>query len=256
MNEFAIKILSAPIGATHLFFVGQAGFVLKSKSGRTLAIDIYLSDCGERIEKTIGFKRLLPKILSPQEIVFDYIIATHPHFDHYDIDAIPFLMSNSHTTLFVSPACKKYISSAFLDESRVKFVHPSESFRAGGFFLSFINCDHGELAPDAVGVIIEVDGKRILVVGDSCLRLDRKNEYLSRGPIDVMIAPINGAFGNLNEIECVELSKTLQPKITIPCHYGMFARHGGAPYRFMEQMQKECPDQEYNLLCMGESIII
>lgn len=256
MNLFAFNILSAPYGKTHMFYAGQAGFIFKSKSGQTLALDLYLSDCGERFEGHIGFKRLLPRILSPQEMVFDYIIATHPHFDHYDVDSMPFLMSNPHTRLFASVDCKKFVNDASLDDSRVTYVKPYNTCKAGDYTLHFINCDHGTLAPDAVGVIIEVDGKRIMVAGDTCLRLDRKEEYLSKGPIDIMIAPINGAYGNLNEDDCVELSKALQPKLTIPCHYGLFATHKGLPGLFMEIMAEKSPNQNYLLMTMGESIII
>ncbi len=256
MNTFAVDILTAKQGETRLFFAGQAGFVFKSKSGQTLALDLYLSDCGERFEGHIGFKRLLPRILGPQEVIFDYIIATHPHFDHYDVDSMPFMMSNPHTKLFASVDCKKFVDGAVLDVKRITYVRPSDVCRAGDFTLYFINCDHGQLAPDAVGVIIEVDGKRIMVAGDTCLRLDRKEEYLSKGPIDIMIAPINGAYGNLNEDDCVELSKALHPQLTIPCHYGLFATHKGLPGLFMEIMARKCPDLKYLLMTMGESIVI
>lgn len=256
MNNFAISIQTVPVGRTYLFYAGQAGFILKSKSGQTLAIDLYLSDCGERIEGHIGFKRLLPRLLYPQEVIFDYIIATHPHFDHYDVDSMPFLMSNPYTRLFASIDCKKFAEEAALDEDRITYVKPLETYVAGDFTLHFINCDHGTLAPDAVGVIIEVDGKRILVTGDTCLRIDRKEEFLGYGPIDIMIAPINGAYGNLNESDCADLSNTLKPKLTIPCHYGLFATHKGLPGLFMEIMAKRCPAQKYMIMTMGESIII
>lgn len=256
LNEFAIRILTAPCSHTHLFYVGQAGFILKSKSGKTLAIDLYLSDCGERIEGHIGFKRLLPRILDPREVSFDYIIATHPHFDHYDFDSMPFLMSHPQTKLFASRDCKKFVNETWIDENRVCYVKPSDICEVDDFCLHFINCDHGTLAPDAVGVIITVDNKRVMIAGDTCLRLDRKEEYLSDGPIDIMIAPINGAYGNLNEYDCVELSKSLQPKLTIPCHYGLFATHKGLPGLFMDIMAEKCPDSKYYLMTMGESILI
>lgn len=239
---------------TKISFIGQAGFIFKSNSGHTLGVDLYLSDCGERIEGHIGFKRLLPKILNPQEIVLDYIIATHPHFDHYDFDSIPLLMSNTVSHLYASYDCQKYVEQIWTDENRVTFVKPGDICQAGDFMLHFINCDHGILAPDAVGVIIEVDGKRILIAGDTCLRLDRKEEYLSKGRIDVMIAPINGAYGNLNENDCVELSKVLKPLLTIPCHYGMFAAHKGLPGLFIDLMKEKCPDNKFLLMTMGESI--
>lgn len=256
MESIAFSILKAPKGNTYLFYIGQAGFIVKSKSGQTLAIDLYLSDCGERIEKHIGFKRLLPKILDPQEIPFDYIIATHPHFDHYDVDSMPFMMSWPSTRLFASKGCAKYVNETNIDVNRVKYVVPSDSCKAGDFTLHFINCDHGFLSPDAVGVIVEIDGKRIMIAGDTCLRLDRVEEYLSKGSLDVLIAPINGVYGNLNEDDCAELSKALKPKLTIPCHYGLFATHKGLPGLFMESMREKCPENKYLLMTMGESMIL
>lgn len=254
MNKFVARLASTSIGQTYLFFVGQAGFVIKSASGQTLAIDLYLSDCGERMEGHVGFKRLFPSIFSPQDVIFDNVIATHPHFDHYDIDSIPFIMSNGHTKLFASKDCASFVRSAQLDEKKVCYVSPLESYETGDYTLHFIDCDHGALAPDAVGVIIEVSGKRILVAGDTCLRLDWKEKYLCQGPIDILIAPINGAYGNLSENDCAELSKLLEPKLTIPCHYGLFATHKGLPGLFMECMANKCPDREFMLMTVGECI--
>ena len=53
MSEFSIKVLTAPLGKTYFFTTGQAGFILKSKTGQLLGLDLYLSDCVERIEPTI-----------------------------------------------------------------------------------------------------------------------------------------------------------------------------------------------------------
>ncbi|MBO7050599.1 MAG: MBL fold metallo-hydrolase [Bacteroidaceae bacterium] len=256
MSAFADSILNAQAGSTHLLYAGQAGFIIKSRSGETLAIDLYLSECGERIEGHIGFKRLLPQILNPGDFVFDYIIATHPHFDHYDMDSMPLLMDNGHTELFASVECSRFVDETGIDINRVFYVKPDETFHAGDFTLHFTNCDHGTLAPDAVGVIIEVDNKRIMIAGDTCLRLDRKEEYLSKGDIDILIAPINGAYGNLNEDDCVELAKVLQPRLVIPCHYGMFATHKGLPGLFMEMMANKYPQGHYTLMTMGEAMSI
>ena len=50
MNILAQKIISAPLGRTTLISAGQAGYIIKSSSGQLLAIDLYLSDCVERLE--------------------------------------------------------------------------------------------------------------------------------------------------------------------------------------------------------------
>lgn len=239
MTDFAVKVLTAPLGNTHLFYVGQAGFIVKSKNGQLLGIDLYLSDCVERVEGHMGFKRLLPKIFNPDELEFEVLIATHPHFDHFDIDSIPLLMSNKKTVLYASTNCEYESKRLMMVQDRIIYVFPGKHCESGNFSLDFISCDHGKSAPDAVGVIITVDGKKIIITGDTCLRLDRKDEYLSQGAIDILVAPINGAYGNLNESECTKLSKVLTPRLTIPCHYGMFASHGGNVGMFYDCMKKE-----------------
>ena len=252
MTDFAERVLTAQPGRTHLFSVGQAGFILKSRAGQTMAWDLYLSDAGERLEGHDGFKRLLPKILLPSELQFDTVIASHPHFDHFDPDSIPLLLSNPNTKLYASLECRKLTDRLVMQNCKTVYIAPGETYYEGDFTFHFVSCDHGALAPDAVGAIISVDGKNIFFAGDTCLRLDRTEEYLSFGAIDILIAPINGAYGNLNEHDCVCLSKALSPSLTIPCHYGMFASHGGNPGLFRKYMQEECPENQYLLMRMGE----
>ena len=251
MNDFAIRVLTAPLGKTHIFSVGQAGFIIKSKNGQLLGIDMYLSECVERVEGNVGFKRLMPKILSPFDLEFDVVIATHPHKDHFDIDAIPELMSNNNTKLFASVDCSELVKELEMTEKNVTYVKPGDSCACGDFQIDFINSDHGAGAPDAVGVIVTVDGKRIVEVGDTCLRLDRVEEYLSKGEIDVLIAPINGIYGNLNSDECAQLADTLKAKLTIPCHYGMFASHMGLPGEFYNIMTTQYPENKFLLMAQG-----
>ena len=247
--NFVAQIKNAELGKTHLFVVGQAGFIIKSKSGQLLAIDLYLSDCVERVEADhVGYKRLLPKILNPKDIVFDVLICTHFHRDHFDIDSVPSLMDNNQTKLY----CPKDCLDDAKDLKRATFVKPGLTIEDGDFKLHFVNCDHGTGAPLAVGVIVEVDDKRILEVGDTCLRLDRKEEYLSFGKLDVLIAPINGMYGNLDAKDCASLADTLQPKVVIPCHYGMFAAHHGDVGLFHEIMDKSYPNNKYLLMAQGE----
>ena len=254
--DFSNKVMSMPQGSTYLFSVGQAGYIIKSASGQLLAIDLYLSDCVERTEGHIGFKRMLPKILNAHDLVFDVIIATHPHLDHFDMDSIPEMMSNGVSQLYCSVDCEKLINQTQMEyySERIHYVKPGYNNQHGDFTIHFVNCDHGTGAPDAFGVVVEVDGKTIYEAGDTCLRLDRVDEIKNLGNIDVMIAPINGAYGNLNEKECVELSKAIRPRLTIPCHYGMFASHGGNPGIFYENIKDT--DLGFSIMTQGEAIRI
>lgn len=256
MTEFSKRIAEAELGCVHLFSVGQAGFIIKSQTGQLLCIDLYLSDCVEQVEGNMGYKRLLPKILHPTDLIFDVIVSTHFHRDHFDEYSVPFMMSNNKSRLFASFDCMNDVKSLEIDKARVVFVKPGDSFSIGDFALDFLYCDHGKAAPKAVGVSVRVGNKRIVEVGDTRLRLDRREHYLAHGPIDVLIAPINGMFGNMNARECAELAGCLKPRMTIPCHYGMFASHMGLPGEFYEIMKKEYPSNAFLLMSLGEHLVL
>lgn len=256
MNDFVTNVMSARLGETHLFYVGQAGYIIKNKYGKLLGIDLYLSECVERIEGNIGFKRMLPKLFGAFDIEFDYLITTHAHVDHFDIDSIPLLMSHPNTKLFASTRCREEVLRLQMKESNVHYVKAGQSVSLDGFDLHFVSCDHSDAAPDAFGVVISVDGKIIYMAGDTCLHLEKAEEYMAFGEIDMLIAPINGAFGNLNEQDCADLSNALQPKITIPSHYGMFPCHGGNPGKFYHIMKEQYPNNNFMFMTVGERITI
>ncbi len=236
MLDFATRVLAAK--GPCLFSVGQAGFIIKSSSGQLLGIDLYLSDCVERLEGHAGFKRLLPQILDSTDLDFDVIVCTHPHWDHFDVDSVPEFLRNG-AKVFVSVDCEKLIRQLQLNYygNQITYIKPGDSFECGDFKLLFVNCDHGTGAPDAVGVVVFVDDHVIYEVGDSCLRLDRASEIPYS--LDVLIAPINGLFGNMDSKDVAILSKKLNPAITIPCHYGMFASHGGDLKSFYDTMTEQ-----------------
>lgn len=251
MLDFATKVLTTP--GPCLFATGQAGYIIKSSSGQLLAIDLYLSNCVERLEGHKGFKRLLPQILDPSTLTFDYIICTHPHLDHFDIDAVPEMVSKG-SKLFCSVDCEKLTKQMQMEyySTSITYVKPGDHHTDGDFDILFVNCDHGTGAPDAVGVVVKVDGKTIYEVGDSCLRLDRVGEIPK--PIDILISPINGMYGNMNSDDTLALSKALSPRLTIPCHYGMFASHGGDLKRFYDIMVEQ--KMPMLILQQGEGIEI
>lgn len=256
MNSIGQKIKTATPGEAHMFFMGQAGFVFVSGRGTILGVDLYLSECVERLEGHIGFKRLVPAPISASEIEFDGIIATHAHYDHFDYDAMHELTASGKTRLFVSENCDKLIDELSIRKEIVSYVKPGMEFAVKDISVRGISCDHGAAAPDAFGVLISMDGKRIYIAGDTCFHAEYKDEILRDGKIDVMIAPINGAYGNLNEADCVALAEILAPELVVPCHYGMFAAHGGDPWKFCELMNSTSEKANYTLLTVGEHIIL
>ena len=242
---------SAPNPKSRLFFLGQAGFAIQNSRGKWLLIDPYFSDCVRTLEGHEGYKRLAAPPADPSAMPADVIIATHHHQDHYDKDAMPALMKKE-TLLFAPRDCEELVAENGLDAGRVRYIAPGQRVESAGFSLHFVSCDHGKGAPLAVGVLVETEGRRLLFTGDTCLRRDFREEYLSEGPLDLVAAPINGAYGNLDYRDCAVLTDLLKPRLLIPCHFGMFASHGGRADLFYELMTKEYPEQAFLFMYPGE----
>lgn len=240
--------------ALHVFFLGQAGFIIRNAKGELLGNDLYLSNVCEKNNGHIGFKRLLPEILTAEELSFQYLVCTHHHDDHFDPESVPVMMRNPQTLLFCSEGCRELVQKYGIEESRVHYQRVGDEVRVGDYHMRFICCDHGTQAPDAFGVVIEVDGIRILEVGDSSFHPEWADYYTRYGEIDLMFAPINGEFGNLTGEECAALAQIVKPKLLVPCHFGMCASHGGDAKAFFEIMKKY-PKQKWTFLSLGEELV-
>ena len=253
MKQFATKLMTAsvPNGCVGVFFLGQAGFVLKTPVGKLIAVDPYLSDCCERY---FGFKRLMPHILGADEVIFDYLVASHAHFDHFDPDSVPTLLGNRKTE-FIGALDTAAECERLGIKERTRFIAVGDKVSLGDVTLTALRCDHGADTPHAIGLLFEIAGKRIYMMGDTAYRPDWLKAEKLKG-VDLLILPINGAFGNLNEEQAAKVVKALEPKRAIPCHYWNFAEHFGNPYAFMEQMKQLCPDIPYTLMRQGEGMLI
>ena len=81
-----------------IFWLGQAGYLIKDSEGRRVAIDPYLSDCCMRL---CNFKRLTPMLISAEELQADILCCSHDHPDHFDYDAMPAMMAAEKTQFVV-----------------------------------------------------------------------------------------------------------------------------------------------------------
>jgi len=235
---------------TILTYAGQAGFIIESAEGYRIGIDLYLSNCCERY---FGFKRLLPYLYNPLELNLDLLVATHAHYDHFDPDAVPLIMSDKKVSLVAATDVKTEAKRLNLNEERITYLKEGEIFQSDSVSIKAMPCDHGNETPDAIGLLITIDEKKIYIAGDTCYR----EEYFTSKElenVDVMIMPINGAFGNLNEIEGAKAAGIVNPKLAIPCHYWNFAEHGGNPNVFAEEMRNKYVETKFILMRCGETI--
>ncbi len=213
--------LSVGTNQIALFYLGQAGFCIKTPGNKLIVIDAYLSDACERM---FGFKRMIPPVLEAEEMDADLYLSTHSHADHLDPDSLPVIAKNGKTFFIGPPDCEEGYISNNLPGSRYNILKEGEEWEGNGIRIKAVFADHGELAPDAVGLLIETGGVKIYHCGDTCFSPDKIKTSLN-SDVDIMIAPINGQYGNMNAKEACSLAAIVKPKLVIACHFWMFLEH-------------------------------
>lgn len=242
-------------GQVALFWLGQAGFLLKTASGRTIAIDPYFSDHVMRTENNIGFKRLTPPPCNADDIAFDVLLISHEHGDHFDIEAIGDMMKNGRTQVYTNGPVAAGMEKMGLDMRRVHVLKKGEKVDIGECSLQCVDCDHGELAPEALGFILDFGFRRVYYAGDTSLTYDRLAVPMELKP-EVAILPINGAYGNLDGVQAAEYAGRLGCKVCVPCHFWTFPLHHGDPQQIIDSIGEKAPDCELKLLCQGEYFMV
>ena len=240
-----------------LFWLGQAGFLFKTAAGALIALDPYFSDCVQRLipEEGLGFKRLTPPLCDADALTFDTLIISHEHNDHFDVDAIADMMKNGRTQVYTNGPSAEQMREMGLDMARVHVLKKNDPVALPGCTLLPVDCDHGALAPEALGCILDFGFTRVYYAGDTALTPERLKEPLRIRP-EVAILPINGAFGNLNGVEAAQYAGMLQAKRCIPCHFWTFPLHHGDPQTIIDSIGTLAPDCELTLLCQGDEILL
>jgi L-ascorbate 6-phosphate lactonase len=254
MNSLATQIDQTHVqpGTLAIFFLGQAGFVIKNPEGKIIYVDPYLSDACNRM---FGFKRIFPAPLAAEEVHADLFVITHEHGDHYDTDALPVIAQRNPAALFAGPIeCIKMFKDLKIPDRQLILLEPQKPVSPLPKVDLFpLPADHGDLSPDALGIILTAEGKKIYFPGDTAFRADIFKDA-AKHQIDIAIPPINGKFGNLDSPQAAEAVKIIHPKLAIPCHFWLFIQHNGNPAEFLAACEKTCPAIPTHVMAVGEKI--
>lgn len=234
-------------GTVSLAWMGQAGFLLKNSSGKVLALDVYLSDLSETKD---GNKRLMPALCRPEEIRADVVLASHHHTDHLDLVSIPVWLE-SGARLYCCRESGRICQEAGLPDGQITKMKAGDRVTDAGYAIEAVFADHGDTAPEALGFLIETEGVCIYFTGDTSYQQTRMQEAAGRD-IDVLLLPVNGEYGNMNERDAAMLASQAGAALTIPCHFWMFARHQGSPWDFMLAMKETAPGCPFYVMAQGE----
>jgi len=246
-----IKETHVPANSLAIFWLGQAGFVFKSPRGTTIYVDPYLSDV---VERTSGFKRIMASPIAPEDVAADLVISTHEHHDHLDIDAIP-VIARSPRTRFAGPTqCVRFYEKVGLSTDRYFEIREGGEYTFKDVRLVVVPADHGSLAPEAVGVVLDFDGLYVYHTGDTAFAPEKMRMVEALQP-DIALPCINGMYGNMNPKDAARLVRFVGARLAIPMHFWMFVEHNGDPARFLEACREHAPGAERRLLTQGERFI-
>ncbi len=236
-----------------LFYLAQAGFCIKTAGNKILVIDAYLSDACERL---FNFKRMIPSVIKAEELDADLYLSTHEHTDHLDPDSIPIIAKNKKTIFLGSPDCEGLYKQNDISKDRYIILKEGQQWETEGIKIRAVYADHGDLSPLGVGLLIDIEGIKIYHTGDTRFKPNEINASL-KTEVDIMMAPINGQFENMNAVEACKLSLKLKPKIVIPIHFWMFVEHAsiegkGDPVTFLKESTTLPREIKVKVMAPGE----
>ena len=240
-------------GGAALWWLGQAGFAFKSGEGTVIYVDPYLSNV---VERMFGFKRLSLAPIDAEAVRADWVVSSHEHLDHLDTDALPIIAGNNPQCRFAGPvSCVEEYEKCGISMERRLILSPGSAYALNDVMLHTTQADHGELSPSALSLLLDFGKVRVLFTGDTALRPAWMQPLIDMKPT-VLLPCINGKYGNLSAIEAAQLTRTVNPKIVVPCHFWMFKEHNGDPESFVQACAELCPGVQLNILTPGEGIVI
>jgi len=264
--DYARRIASTrpPAGTVWLYWLGQAGFVIRGSS-TTLAVDPFL---------VVRPDRTAPPPLAPRDFEFtDAVLATHEHRDHLDLANFPALAGAAPRARFVVPEPLVERTAEAVGAGRVTGARPGSAIALGGGRIPSgggggsgatvmpVPACHGVHVADAytfglvpgehryLGYVITLDGVRIYHAGDT-IRYDGLAERLRELGVEVALLPINGRdaaresrdlVGNLTEEEAAELVRDAGISVAVPMHYELFAHNAGSAGLFVDRVAALAP---------------
>ena len=241
-----------------VYWIGQAGFAFQLANGKWILLDPYLTDSvyeDTKDELGFDFKRVAAALFESTELQPDYLLITHEHGDHLDIAAVNNLCDSEKTICVGNSTVNTILEDIGVSARQKVTVAAGDRVCFDDFTLCAVTADHGELAPGALGFVLDFGTTKVYYSGDTCLNESVIQEAKKYTP-DLALLPINGAFGNLDGIQAAEFCKKLGCKYCIPHHFWTFPAHYGDPIQAVKAFRKSGEDYKLLLLTPGEPIYL
>lgn len=201
-------------------WLGQAGFLMTAEDGSTVMIDPYMSDFlldrdGPAFTRQIPIRHEF--IQTP-----DILALTHCHEDHMDLATLDQLFGEKRMTVLAPANVLPILRQRYPGRAEFILFTPGTELTLGSWHFRATFAAHSDR--EAVGIVMDCDGKRVYHLGDSLY-----HRRLFADPvedIDLLILPINGKGNNMNPVDAARLTRDLAPAAVLPMHWDMFRAFG------------------------------
>lgn len=214
-------------------YLGQAGLLFET-CGKTILIDPYLSDSVVKINP-LNYRRQ-PVDESYLRIHPDVILCTHDHMDHYDEETLMNYLNADH-----APICVLAPYSAWGKAKKFGCGHNYVIFNRGTVWtegdvrFTAVKAEHSDLY--AIGVILEAEGKRYYITGDTLYNREIFVDLPEH--IDAVFLPVNGVGNNMNMTDAAAFAAKSGAKVAVPLHVGLFDNLSGQDFAFEPKVVPE-----------------
>lgn len=195
--------------------IGQAGLLITA-CGKTVMIDPYLSDyVGKQNPEK---HRRAPVDESLFDITPDVLLFTHDHIDHYDPETAPIYLEKPGAMTVLAPGTCWQKARQFSGSHNYVLFDRGTQWTEGDIRFTAVTAVHSDAF--AIGVVIEAEGKKLYVTGDT-LYSDRIFAELP-ADLDAVFLPVNGVGNNMNMTDAARFAQKCGAKTAVPIHVGMF----------------------------------
>ncbi|MDR2185874.1 MAG: MBL fold metallo-hydrolase [Treponema sp.] len=260
-------------GEAWLWYLGQHGFVV-NLGGLVFYIDVILNDLRDKEGRS---RREYPAPFAPGLVRrVDYVLCTHNHADHLNLETlVPLAEANPKARFVVPRPWRRLLIEAGIGEDRILGAGDGEELGLGPVSILPVIAIHTRFIRDeperaengdslCLGYILKAKGLRVYHAGDTWVTPLLIRTLRAASPLDVAILPINGTdwertdtdyIGNMGALDAVKLARAVPADLSIPAHYDMMAANSENPALFADYLYRLCPEKRFHIFALGERFI-
>ena len=198
-------------------WLGQAGLLFET-NGKKIVVDPYLSNSVAIIEpKNYRRQPIDERFLGVKPNV---IVITHNHADHLDEETLRYYLGEESEVTVLAPSGSWQELRKF-GGNKNKYVLFNNATTWSEDFACFraVKTEHSD--ENAIGVVIQAEGKNYYITGDT-LYSEKVFESLPSIEFEMLFLPVNGVGNNMNFIDAQAFAKRIKAKYNVPVHFGLF----------------------------------